>query len=201
MLTVLLLSGLLSVGETPTTDVVGLVEADRNRLIEYLTSSRRLLEDATNRLTPEQWRFKPDPGRWSVAECVEHLALAEQRIFGVVERALAAPEVPPAAPEVVLERDRMILRLATDRTQTFTAPEPLQPGGLAPEESLRLFHERRAATISFVRGVRQDLRRHAADHPLFKNADAYQWLLLAAAHVERHVRQIREIRSAPGFPG
>jgi hypothetical protein len=46
----------------------------------------------------------------------------------------------------------------------------------------------------------RDLRGHAADHPLFKNADGFQWLLLAAAHVERHVQQIREIKAASGFP-
>jgi hypothetical protein len=94
----------------------------------------------------------------------------------------------------------MIRRLATDRTEKFTAPEPLRPAGLAPRDALRAFHERRAATIAFARMSQRDLRGHAADHPLFKNADGFQWLLLAAAHVERHVQQIREIKAASGFP-
>jgi hypothetical protein len=175
--------------------------AERERLIAYLMTSRELLEEATRGLSAEQLRYKPAPDRWSVAECLEHLARAEQTILGVVKRALAAPAVPPAASATVRERDQMILRLASDRTEKFRAPEPLEPSGTPPDESMRTFRARREATLEFVRRSQEDLRGHAADHPLFKNADAYQWLLLAAAHVERHVQQIREVQAAPGFPG
>jgi hypothetical protein len=174
--------------------------ADRTQLVDYLIRSQQLLEDATNGLRDEQWHYRPAPGRWSVADCVEHLALAERTISGVGERARAAPPVPPADAATVRERDARLRRLATDRTEKFSAPEPLVPTGLAPRDALRLFHERRSATIAFTRMSQRDLRGHAADHPLFKNADGFQWLLLAAAHVERHVQQIREIKAASGFP-
>lgn len=173
---------------------------ERSRLVDYLKWTRQLLDDETKGLTAAQWNYKPAAERWSVAECVEHLARAEETILGVVDRALKAPPVPAADPETVREHDRMILRLATDRSQKFTAPEKLRPSGLSPLESLQKFHEQRAFTLEFARTTTKDMRAYAADHPLFKNADVYQWVLLAASHVERHVNQIREVKASPGFP-
>lgn len=174
--------------------------AERSKLVDYLTYSRQLLENETSKLTAQQWTYKPVAGRWSVADCVEHLALAEEVIRGVLDRALKAPAVPPADAQTVAERDHIILRLATDRSQKFNAPEKLRPAGLSPQEAMKKFLDSRALTLEFARTTQEDLRGHAADHPLFKNADVYQWLLLAASHVERHVNQIRELKADPAFP-
>src|ERR1035441_9369419 len=35
-------------------------------------------------LSEKQWRFKPAPDRWSVAEVAEHIAVSESMIFGMV---------------------------------------------------------------------------------------------------------------------
>ena len=43
--------------------------------------ARELLA-AVASLSPAQWTFKPAPDRWSIVECVEHVALAE---FGVAD--------------------------------------------------------------------------------------------------------------------
>ena len=53
-----------------------------------------------------------------------------------------------------------------------------------------------------------DLREHAIEAPPLKAAskgvydsmDGYQWILAAAAHVERHTKQILEVRADPNFP-
>ncbi len=197
LLSFLLLLGILTPAAPPAAGALSATE--RSRLVDYLKYSRQLLEDDTNKLTPQQWTYKPAADRWSVADCVEHLALAEEVIRGVVDRALKAPAVEPADPQTVAERDQLILRLATDRGQKFNAPERLRPAGLTPAEAMKKFRDSRAVTLEFARTTQEDLRGHAADHPLFKNADVYQWLLLAASHVERHVNQIRELKAEPGF--
>jgi len=184
----------------PTRATGGLSAGERSKLVDYLKYSRQLLESETAKLTPQQWTHKPAADRWSVADCVEHLALAEEVIRGVVDRALKAPAVEPADAQTVTERDQLILRLATDRGQKFNAPERLRPAGLTPAEAMKKFLDSRAVTVEFARTTQEDLRGHAADHPLFKNADVYQWLLLAASHVERHVNQIRELKADPSFP-
>lgn len=53
--------------------------------------------DATKDLSPAQWNFKSAPDRWSVAECMEHIAAAEDFIRGmVVEKVMVAPPLPAA---------------------------------------------------------------------------------------------------------
>src|SRR5438132_237686 len=54
-----------------------LTQADRDRAIKYLESTRQGVQDATAGLSPAQWNFKPAPDRWSVAEVTEHIAAAE----------------------------------------------------------------------------------------------------------------------------
>ena len=41
---------------------------------------------------------------------------------------------------------------------------------------------------------------HAAESPLGKNLDPYQWLLFIAAHSERHTKQMLEVKADPNFP-
>jgi hypothetical protein len=52
------------------------------------------------------------------------------------------------------------------------------------------------------------LREHVIDAPALKavskgeydKMDGYQWILAAAAHTERHTKQILEVRADAGFP-
>ena len=41
---------------------------------------------------------------------------------------------------------------------------------------------------------------HSVPHPALKTIDAYQWLLLLAAHSARHTAQIEEVKADPNFP-
>ncbi|RYG43052.1 MAG: DinB family protein, partial [Chitinophagaceae bacterium] len=55
-------------------------EKDRRFLIENLERTRNEVIGRCTRLSPDQWRFKPDSASWSIAQVVEHLGLYE-RIF------------------------------------------------------------------------------------------------------------------------
>jgi len=50
--------------------------------IAELEGSKKAFLDATKGLSEAQWNFKSAPDRWSVAECADHIALAEGFIFG-----------------------------------------------------------------------------------------------------------------------
>ena len=43
------------------------------------------------------------------------------------------------------------------------------------------------------------LRAHQADSPLGK-LDGYEWVLLIAAHSDRHTKQMMEVKADPNFP-
>jgi hypothetical protein len=44
------------------------------------------------------------------------------------------------------------------------------------------------------------LRRHFFRHPIFGDLDLYQWLLMIAAHCDRHRVQSEEVMASPEFP-
>ena len=177
-----------------------LTQADRDRALKYLESTKQGVISATAGLSEAQWNFKPAPDRWSVAEVTEHIAAAEDYLRGLItEKVMAAPPRPEG--EDVAAIDEMVLARIPDRTTKAQAPEPLKPTNRfgSPEGSLKHFAESRAQTEDFLRS-HDDLRAHAIDSPLDKKLDAYQWVLFVAAHSDRHTKQINEVKADPNFP-
>lgn len=190
------------VATAPPLKAQTLTQDDRDRLVAHLEKTRKALADATAGLSAAQWNFKPAPDRWSVAECVEHLALSEDLIFQrVTERMLKSP-AEPERKEATKGKEDLILKVIPDRSQKFQAPEPLVPRGkwATPEEALRHFRESRAHSIEYVKTTQDDLRGHFFDHPVVKTLDGYQWLLLMSAHTQRHTAQLLEVKANPDFP-
>src|ERR1700726_1998145 len=66
------------------TNAQDLTPADKEKALKYLETTRKNIEEATKGLSDAQWNFKSAPDRWSVAECVEHIAAAEDRLQGMV---------------------------------------------------------------------------------------------------------------------
>lgn len=179
----------------------GLTQGDRDFAMSHLHASRKLFLDALAGLTEAQWKFKPAPDRWSIAECAEHVALTEDAIFEMVTgKILKSP--PAAGPRATRADDEQLLHLLRDRSQRAQAPEFLRPSGKWPskEALIEHFKQSRDRTIAFVETTQEDLRAYVAPHPVRSQMDAYQWLLLLAAHAERHTAQIEEIKADPRFP-
>jgi hypothetical protein len=176
-----------------------LTQADRDKAVEYLEQTKKGVIEATKGLSPAQWNFKPAPDRWSVAECMEHIAAAEDWIRGmIVEKVMVSPAVPGRD---VIKIDEAIIAGVPDRSVKRQAPEPLVPTNRfgSPQNSLDHFLESRAKTEEFVKTT-AGLRDHAADSPAGTKWDAYEFVLLIAAHSERHTKQINEVKADPNFP-
>jgi DinB family protein len=176
-----------------------LEKADLESAHKYLESTKKNIEEATKGLSDAQWNFKPGPDRWSVAQVMEHIALAEDYLRGlVVDNVLKAP----AAPGRDLKKiDEMVLAMIPDRSQKFQAPEPLKPTNHfgTPADTLKHFLESRAKTEALLKDT-PDLREHAIDSPMGQKLDAYEWILFIAAHSDRHTKQIKEVEADPNFP-
>ena len=178
-------------------------KADRAALVKYLKETRDGVEKAAKGLSAEQLNFKPAPDRWSVAECVEHIAAAEDYLFalinGKVMKSPGAAEPFDAAKSH--EADAKIKTGITDRSQKAKAPEPLVPTNRFGSEggSWQHFVESRARTIAFAE-KEEGLRAHAMDSPVAKGMDAYQWLVFLSAHSARHTAQMLEVKADPNFP-
>ena len=182
-----------------------ITKEERDKAVAELEGSRKALLDATKGLSEAQWNFKSAPDRWSVAQCSEHIALAEGFIFGLVSEKILKAPANPEKRAAAQGKDEVLVTMLQDRSHKATAPEPIDPVKNAPmtgAESAKLFLDSRAHTIEFVKTTQEDLRDHLFDHPVpaIGTLDAYQWILLISGHTRRHTLQILEVKADPNFP-
>jgi len=174
-------------------------QAEKDRALQYLETTKKNVLEATKGLSEAQWNFKPAPDRWSVAQTMEHIAAAEDFIRDLVkDKVMMAPAGD--AGRDVKKTDEGVLAMVPDRTTKAQAPEPLVPTNRfgSPDASIKHFVESRAMTANFLKTT-TGLRDHVADSPLGK-LDGYEFVLLIAAHSERHTKQINEVKADPNFP-
>jgi hypothetical protein len=174
-------------------------QAEKDKALAYLESTKKDVLDATKNLSPAQWNFKSAPDRWSIAECMEHIAAAEDYIRGMVESGvMRAPAVPGRDTAAI---DAGIIADVPDRSHKVQAPEVIKPTNRfgSPQASVDHFVESRATTETFLKTT-PGLRDHAADSPTGQKWDAYEFILLIAAHSERHTNQIKEVKTDHNYP-
>lgn len=175
-------------------------QAEKDRALQYLDSTKKGVLEATKGLSEAQWNFKPAPDRWSVAQVMEHIAVSEDFIRGiVVEKVMVAPAPEPGRD--VKKIDDGVVAMVPDRSHKAQAPEPLVPTNRfgSPDAAIKHFVESREKTEDFLKTT-AGMRDHAVDSPLGTKLDAYEFMLLIAAHSERHTKQILEVKADPNFP-
>jgi len=165
---------------------------EKRAAVFHLTTTREGLLEALEGLTDHEWRSRPAADRWSILEVVEHLAIVERRVHGVIGRMGAAPEAEPGRRNS--EVDQFVLAAVARRDRPVEAPAPIQPKGQwSPEEALDQFLAGRKETLELLETA-DCLRGRLLPHPLFGLWDGYQWILATAAHNARHTGQILEVR-------
>jgi len=174
-------------------------QAEKDRALQYLESTKKGVLEATKGLSEAQWNFKPAPDRWSVAQVAEHIAAAEDFLRTLAkEKVMLAPA--GEAGRDVNKTDEAVMAMVPDRSHKAQAPEPLVPTNRfgSPEGSIKHFVESRATTEDFLKNT-TGMRDHVLESPMGK-LDAYEFVLLVAAHSERHTKQINEVKADPNFP-
>ena len=156
---------------------------ERSTTLKELDRTRTLMLAAIASVSEAQAQKKPAPDRWSVLECVEHLALTERGIFAAMQANLKAPE-------------------ASEAERAKTKGKATAPVEVAPREEFKTlaaaraaFEAARKATIDFVAITNLPLHSHVTKHFAFGELDVYQWFVLMAGHVERHTKQINEVKA------
>jgi len=176
-----------------------LTAAEKDKAIAYLESTKQGVLDATKGLSPAQWSFKPAADRWSVAECMEHIAAAEDFILGMVETGVMKGPATPGRDTASI--DAGIIADVPARKNKIQAPSEIQPNNRfgSPQGSVDHFLASRVKTEDYLKST-TGLRDHTADSQTGQKWDAYEFILLIAAHSERHTNQIKEVKADPNFP-
>jgi len=172
--------------------------AEREAGVQQLESRKEMFLTIVAPLSREQWRFKPAPQRWSIAEITEHLTLAEIASLQRVQESLASQRLT----ETLEARDLAIQTRVAGRQNLVQSPLTLAPADRWPIEDdlVAAFCGARENTIAFLRATQADLRHHAVEHFRIGPMDCYQWMLFLAAHTERHLAQMKEIQAVSGYP-
>jgi hypothetical protein len=193
-LTIVLLFGLKPFDKT-------LTPQERDFATQFMVKTRDTLLMDVKGLTPAQLNFKADTSRWSVAQCVEHIALAEAALTMAYQQALNSP-ADPSKRDSIKYTDQQIIHFLTDRSRKFQAPEMLKPVGTFSsfQASLDSFVARRNRNIEFVKTTQADLRDHCSVFPGVGTVDDYQVILFMVSHSKRHTLQLEEVKASPGFP-
>jgi hypothetical protein len=179
-----------------------ITERERAKLIKLLQESESETLALVERLDDGQWKFKPAPDRWSVAEVVEHVVLAEASLFSKAQEALKAP-LNPDWEAKTKGKTEFLERVMPTRTGRAKAPDEIVPEGkVLRADLMRKLRQVRARTMQLAESVQAPLKAHTAEHPfpIFSTLNAYQWLLYIPLHNQRHNKQIEEVLAHPDFP-
>ena len=175
---------------------------ERAKVLHWLDESRQEFHAAIDGVTEEQWKWKPSPERWSVGETAEHIVLAEAMLFDNVKKAVASP-ANPAWEQQTKGKTEFIVQVMAPRLGKAQAPEPIVPrNGMTQAQVLERFDRQRIEIVSFASDTDAALKEHTAEHPfpVFGTLNAYQWLIYAPLHTERHDKQIAEVKATAGYP-
>lgn len=175
-----------------------MTDSERKFATEQLLKGRDALLEAVAGLSEAQLQFRPQPESWSIADCVEHLVIAEDHLFALVAQGAAKPDGVSLDPA----KDGRMARAVVDRNRKFLAPPAMRPAGrfASVAQAAAKFQNSRERVIDYARNCQDDLRHQFTMHPLLGEIDCYRCLLLLALHPARHAAQIEEIKQHPDFP-
>lgn len=179
-------------------DLSTITKVERETALQLLQSRKELFLTAVTGLSQEQWRFKPDAEKWSIAEITEHLVTVETLVMELIPRVLATEPIT----ETLESNDLPMQTRVAGRRNNVQAAERVKPTGRFQQEAelIAAYCAARDKTIAYARTTQDDLRHYAGPHPTLGLMDGYQWLLFLAAHTDRHILQIREVQAMAGYP-
>jgi DinB superfamily len=201
-LSLLLTLPLVVQAQTAAAEKSTLTAQERDAAIKYMEETRLKFLDSIKDLSEAQWKFKAAPDRWSVAEVAEHIAISEETLLKLNSERIMKSPAAPEKKEAVKGKEDMLRKALINRSVKVQAPEMLRPANrwATRDELVKAFNAGRDKTIEYVKTTQEDLRSHFGPHPVFKDLDAYQWLILLAGHCERHTLQILEVKADANFP-
>lgn len=200
MVKVILMMGLMTAGLAAQSALdPKMTPTERAELIDRLQKTEQELMHLVAGVTDAQWAFKPAPERWSIAEVVEHIVLAEAMMFDLAVRSLDRPADPKW--DATLAKTDTLRKALPNRSRRVDAPAAIRPQqAMSRAAVMARYAEQRQRALAYARDSDRPVKAHTAPNPFFGDLNAHQWLLYIPLHNERHNQQIAEVKATPGYP-
>jgi hypothetical protein len=177
----------------------------------YRSQFERLADEAdelTSTLSDGQFNWRPPSGRWSVAQCVDHLNVTARmylpRLDAGIAEAIRRGLYGGGPFQYNWIGRLMVSSVAPPPRFRVKAPKDFQPAAARPKhETLAAF---RAYQVQFIDRLRQanglDLARARVQSPTagFVRIPLGSAFELMLAHERRHLYQVRTVIAQPAFP-
>ena len=183
------------------TEPSSIEKKERKFAKDFLKDSKSDVVKSVKGLNDAQLKFKAAPERWSVEECLKHIAATEMALRQMLDNNLKQPATPEKRAEVKVS-DEDLIKMIENRTNKVQTSEQFKPENIpfkTADEALTSFKSNRDKLIEYVKNTKDDLRNHVYELP-FGKIDGYQMVLFIAAHTNRHKLQIKEVMEDSNFP-
>ena len=196
LITLLVITGLAGTIYNPS-----LSKKERKFVADYMKETKSAVIKSTSGLSESQLNFKQAADRWSIKDCIYHLALSEKNLWQMLETALKSPSNPEKRAEIKMTDDQVIqiIENRSNKVKTSEAFEPINAPYKNLSEAMSDFKNTRGDHIKYLKNTTEDLRNHVIQMP-FGYLDSYQLCLMISAHNNRHLQQVNEIKSDQNFP-
>jgi hypothetical protein len=186
-----------------------LFPSDLQELLDQIDAADRAGADLATSVTDEQFHWRPHDGAgWSIAQCLEHLAIMNRHYGGAVRsgidegRRRGLRRDGPARPSFFGQR--FIRSQEPPARIKVKAPKVgRSPQNKPREEIMRAYHEAHEFVRQLIRDAAEiDLNRSTFQNPFvsFIRMRVGTGLAILAAHDRRHLWQAEQVKLAPGYP-
>jgi len=165
--------------------------------------------DLVRGLTEEQLNWKPDAKQWSIAQCLEHLAVTSRQFNSYFADLIEGARLKwptnraiPYRPSLV--GGWLIKQVVPETTRKVPAPKVFRPSDSSSiHDALGMFLKQQEEFLRFVReseGVdynRARLRSPVTPLMRYSLADAF---VVTIVHGYRHLAQANRVKATPNFP-
>jgi len=194
---VLAIISLLFASTLPAQDTTW-TKADKKKLIDNFIRTRQEINSETEELTVAQWNFRENKDAWTIAEVLEHLNMWQLVTQEHIRFMLYNGPQPGLA----------ITALTDSAATTFiyeekkhASPDFTVPTGQVPDKAnLNLFNAYCNRIINNISTSDLNMRMYYRKFTDGYMTNMNQAYMIQYGHVDRHLRQIRRIKSDKNFP-
>ncbi|CAN5382377.1 hypothetical protein BH23BAC1_BH23BAC1_05240 [soil metagenome] len=177
---------------------------DLENLILKVNTARHQFISAASGLTPKQAYFKPSQEEWSITDNIEHMVWAEQGGINGIWRAIEGiRENNPVWKGENVNKGLSIEKIIENTWQPKEkVPESAKPRWGRPVDywivSLQNCQRLLEAMSKALTGL--DIEQIIYPHPISGPLNLPQRMEFLRFHLERHQRQIENVKNHPEFP-